>query len=166
MDFFLNNKRKQYIYINGVTWSSNFSESVQRATLSQVNLFQRNKSSFIATHLPLTLVWLNIRIWTIVNNHFNSLTFIALFYLHALKCWFRWILLIVFIIMLHEEKNTVTSYYGLMKIRLKNKHNIYNNITTMNRFLVEIITIINIIIAADYVRKKNYVSWNITKKVN
>ena len=44
--------------------------------------------------------------------------------------------------MVHEEKNNVASYFGPMKISLKNKLNISNNMTQTDRFLAEKMKII------------------------
>ena len=62
-----------------------------------VYLFQSNKAYIKSIHLSITLVGFIILTRYTRNNYFHWLSFITLFYFHALKCWFRYILMTVFV---------------------------------------------------------------------
>ena len=94
-----------YIYIYSESKYRIFRAQLE-ALFSQVYWSRSNKNPLWTSHFTLILFGHNLLTRTILNCHFNSLTFKALFYFHAFKYWFRSILMTLFI-MLHEkhEKN-------------------------------------------------------------
>ena len=56
-----------------------------------------------------------------MNTYFNALTFIALYYFQALKCWIRQILLRVFIIILPNWKTELKQKQNKNKNKKQNK---------------------------------------------